>query len=215
MADEWDNVASEYRDQFYKILWEETGLDPARKASSSGQEHQPFTILDFGCGTGLLVEKLIEEYPNAHIICVDAAEKMMMKVHQKILERGWTNIQTFCIILSHYETIDVATKEKLNDLNGKVDLIIASSVLSFIPKADINKTIEVLSSFLKPGGLFIHSDWPYTVDQSPNGFTEERATNLYQTGKLKLQSTSLRSIQMEGEDAKIFVGVAQAPLNEM
>lgn len=191
-----------------------TRLDPA---NASSQEHeQPFTILDFGCGTGLLVEKFIEDYPKARIVCVDAAEEMMTKVHKKIHEWEWTNVQAFCIILSRFETIDAATKEKLSDLNGKVVLIIASSVMSFIPKADINKTIEVLSSFLKPGGLFIHSDWPYTEHPNPDGFTEERATTLYKAGNMKLKSTALRSIQMEGEDAKIFVGVAQAPLtNEM
>lgn len=212
MAGEWDNVASEYRDQFYKILWEETGIDIA-DASTILKEQQPFTILDFGCGTGLLVENLVENIPTVNVICVDAAEEMILRVQEKIQARGWNNVQAVCIILSRSETFDAATKEILNSLKGKVDLIIASSVMSFVPEADVNKTMEVLSAFLKPGGLFIHSDWPCT-DISPEGFTEEKAKALYKAGKLKLKSTAIRKVQMQGEDAKIFVGVAQAPFIE-
>jgi 2-polyprenyl-3-methyl-5-hydroxy-6-metoxy-1,4-benzoquinol methylase len=209
MAGKWDDVAIEYSDQFYKILWEETGIDPT-DASVIHKEQQSFTILDFGCGTGLLVENLVENIPTANVICVDAAEEMILRVQQKIQARGWNNVQAFCNILSRSESFDATTKEILNALKGKVDLIIASSVMSFVPEADMNKTMEVLSTFLKPGGLFIHSDWPCT-DLSPDGFTEDKAKALYKTGKLKLKSTAIRKVQMQGEDAKIFVGVAQAP----
>lgn len=210
MAGEWDTIACEYRDQFYKILWEETKVDP--DAVSTINKEYPFTILDFGCGTGILVEKLVEDYPTSQIICVDAAEEMISRVQQKIQEREWNNVQAFCNILSRFETFDDATKESLNAFKGKVDLIIASSVMSFVPKADVNKTMEVLSAFLKPGGLFIHSDWIYIADLFPDGYTEEKAQALYEAGKINLKSTTIRKVQIEGEDAKIFVGVAQAPL---
>jgi len=68
MAGDWDDLASEYRDQFYRILWEETKLDPK----------QPRTILDFGCGTGLMTEALVEACPESKIICQSQKSSALM-----------------------------------------------------------------------------------------------------------------------------------------
>jgi len=199
MAGDWDDLASKYRDQFYRILWEETKLDPK----------QPRTILDFGCGTGLMTEALVEACPESKIICIDAAEDMILQVQQKIQARDWNNVEAHTVILSRLESMDEESQKKLTSLKGKVDLIIASSVMAFVPKPDLTKTMERLAEFLAPNGIFCQSDWPKS-EEDPDGFSVESAVNLYEKGNLKMKSHAVKTIIMGSDEGQIFVGVAKA-----
>lgn len=44
-------------------------------------EDEPKTVLDVGCGTGRLLRKTQEKWPNARLIGVDPAEGMITKPH--------------------------------------------------------------------------------------------------------------------------------------
>lgn len=192
---------SEYRNQFYDIIWKQTGLDPTK---------ENFTVIDFGCGTGLMTEKIIANYPNVKVNCIDAAATMVLQVHQKIQSREWTNVEAYQAILGRFDIVAPDTKEKLSALFGKADLIIASSVMNFIPKPDLAKTMEVISKFLKPNeGVFIHSDWPFSDDE-PDGFTTEKCKKMLEAGNLQHVQDSIETIHLGGEEAKIFVGIGKA-----
>ena len=94
MAGEWDDnpQVHAYSDQFFKILcdiindyYNNDYLDLGSSSSTSSSKNTNITIVDFGCGTGLLTEKLIKKLPNnAKIICLDAASAMIDLVQQKI-----------------------------------------------------------------------------------------------------------------------------------
>jgi trans-aconitate methyltransferase len=200
MAGDWDDLASKYRDQFYRIMWEETKLDPK----------QPRTILDFGCGTGLMTEALVAACPESKIICIDAAEDMILQVQQKIQVREWNNVEAHTVILSRLESIDEESQRKLASLKGKVDLIIASSVMAFVPKPDLRKTMERLAEFLATNGIFCQSDWPNS-EEDPDGFSTESAVKLDEKGNLKMKSHAMKTIVMGSDEGQIFVGVAKAP----
>ena len=197
MAGEWDDVASEYCDQFHNILWEETQLNP----------HQAINILDFGCGTGLLTERFLESSPGSKIVCIDAAEAMIFQLQQKIRAREWENVEAFTAILARYETIDEDLKAKIDSLTEKFDLIVASSVINFIPEQDLTETMKVLARLLKPDGIFCHSDWPES-DLAPDEITLEKAESMYKSGGLKLKSLTTKKVQVCSEEGTIFVGIA-------
>jgi len=163
-------------------------------------------VLDFGCGTGLLTEVLQKKV--SQVICVDAAPLMVDQVQEKIRAREWTNVKAYCVVLANLEKSSESTRQELDALNGKIDLIAASSVLSFIPQQDLPGTMKKLGELLRPnGGVLCHSDWPKS-DHHPDGLTEESATEIYEMAGLEKQSTTVISMNMLGEQHAVFVGVA-------
>lgn len=195
---EWDDLASGYRDVFDKVLWEQTGLD----------QLDSLTVMDFGCGTGLLTEVLQKNV--SFVICVDAAHLMIDQVHEKIHAREWNNVQAYCVALAHLEQTDESIRQEMEAFNGNVDLIAASSVLSFIPQQDLPNTMKVLGDMLRKGGVLCHSDWPKT-EKHPDGMTKETAAKLYEMAGLVKKSTTTVSMNMMGEEHQVFVGVAMKP----
>lgn len=234
MAGEWDDnpQVHAYSNHFFKILCDMTNdnndldLDLSSSSSSalsassaSSANNNIITIVDFGCGTGLLTEKLVKKFPNANIICLDAASAMIDLVQQKIQAQEWKNVEAHCAILARYDSMKSEIKGKITELNGRVDLVVASSVMAFVPKTDLCVTMKVIGDLLKPGGLFVHSDWPPT-EEDPNGFTDEKAVEMYAMGELRKKSTSIHYISMNNLDilnmdstsrstsVEVFVGVA-------
>ncbi|CAM9729909.1 unnamed protein product [Discosporangium mesarthrocarpum] len=202
MAAEWDNLemVCDYRDEFLKMLWPQTNLTPPL-----------MTIVDFGCGTGLLIEHLCSN--NTRVIGIDASPSMIEQVSLKIKTREWTNVEAFCAVLADLEKdngiTDEATRQAIQGLSGQVDLIVASSVLNFIPASDQAATMRALETLLKPKtGILIHSDWP-VCEKMPDGMTHEQAMNLYSMGGLNLLRTKELTFAMGGESCPVYVGVAQ------
>ena len=198
LAGEWDDLASSYRDIFIKVLWQQTGLEPNEKR----------VIVDFGCGTGLLTESLRRQSPHSDFICIDAAEQMVEVVEDKIRAGEWENVQAFCVTLAEHERASERIRNTLKSLHGKVDLITASSVLSFIPPQDLQATMKVLGTLLRPGGLLCHSDWMKS-NEFPYGYSEEKAIQVYEMAGLKPKSAFHTCINMGLQEGKVFVGVAE------
>jgi hypothetical protein len=99
----------------------------------------------------------------------------------------------------------------LEALNGKVDIVVASSVLNYIPEEDMEETMIRLGSLLKPGrGRLIHSDWPHGEEHT-NGFSEEKSREVYEQGGLQPKKTKTVNMEMGDYDEPVFVGVATRP----
>lgn len=182
------------------MLWEQTGRE----------QPESLTVLDFGCGTGLLTEVLQTKVER--VICVDAAPLMMAQVQEKIRAREYTNVSAYCVALAHLEQSDESVRKEMEALNGKVDLVVASSVLSFIPQDDLPSTMKVLGEMLRPGGMLCHSDWPKT-EKNHDGLSEEKASKLYEMAGLEKKSTAIITMDMMGEEHQAFIGVAVKAAN--
>mmetsp|Transcript_1499 Transcript_1499/g.2033 ORF Transcript_1499/g.2033 Transcript_1499/m.2033 type:complete len:127 (+) Transcript_1499:31-411(+) len=112
-------------------------------------------------------------------------------------------IQVHCMALAH-------DNDALNHIHGTVDLIVASSVMNFIPQKDLHRTMKVLGDMLRDGGLFVHSDWPKAKDDDDDGFTEASAKELYAMGGLSCKSTEVTKFHMANdEEASVFFGIAE------
>lgn len=180
-AKDWDAMASGYRDSFVKLL----------------EVNESMIVLDFGCGTGLLTEALQDKVQK--VVCMDASPNMIEKVKEKITSRSWSNVEAFTAVLSELEHQPPDVKQAVDDLKGKVDLIVASSVLSFIP--DIESTMRVLGDMATSGGVLVHSDWP-------KDFTKESATKMYASGGMVPKSMEVIDLTMGEEKHPVFFGVA-------
>jgi 2-polyprenyl-3-methyl-5-hydroxy-6-metoxy-1,4-benzoquinol methylase len=197
MAGEWDDLASGYRDEFIKVLWRETQLDPGEKR----------IVIDFGCGSGLLTESMRNRSLESQFFCIDAASSMIREVQNKIRSGEWENVKAYCVALSNYEEAGEQIKADLDSLRGRVDLVVASSVINFIPTENLSATMKVLGAMLKSGGLFCHSDW-LKSDDNPEGLTAKRAQEVYAMGGITKKSSTVVHIGMGCQKGDVFVGVA-------
>ena len=212
MAGEWDDLAKGYRDSFEKIVYDNTNIFDLNKNATSDS---PLIIVDFGCGTGLLTESLRRKLNNdtTKIVCLDAASEMIKVLQDKIRAGEWNNVIAHTVALASMNEEFETTV--LQPLYGTVDIIVASSVLVFIPENDIERTMNVLGKLLKPNGkgLLVHSDWPKdnNLNQS-NGFTEERAKLVHGYANLTTTTSKIVEIQMgptSDNKGNIFLGIAQ------
>lgn len=172
-ADGWDTNAGviAYSEQAYAQLLRLLG-EVRLEVPLAGAR-----VLDFGCGSGLLTDKL--RGAGAHVVALDAAPKMVAVVEAKVRERGWTNVTPVHAIV---DSATVASTPALSD-PAKFDLIVASSVCMFVP--DLPATLSALAAVLKPGALFVHFDWPGDSADTSAGFNAENAAALYAKAGLR------------------------------
>jgi len=111
-----------------------------RVLSLARDQASPEVVMDVGCGTGRLLRKAKQQYPKAHLVGVDAAEKM---IHQAAM------------LLPEAE-FHVAMAEALPLPDKSVDL--AFSTLSFHHWADQAKGISEVARVLRPQGRFLLAD---------------------------------------------------------
>ena len=183
-AEGWDSNADVviYSSKAYRTLCEVLDLEG-------------LTILDFGCGTGLLTERMALKANR--ILGLDSSEKMISALEKKQLG----NVDTLIAEIS---------KEMIKSnilLHSKFDLIVASSVCAFLP--DYERTLQLLKILLKPNGLFVQWDWLKTGGDSDFGLTEERIKSAYSTAGLATSLTkNAFSVGSEESSMQVLMGVA-------
>lgn len=102
----------------------------------------PLEIMEFGCGTGLVSFHLKNK--NANFLLVDNSTGMIEKVEQKITDSNQNNMTTYCGDLKDL------------DSDKKFDVIYSSMVFHHIE--DVQATVNLLTTFLKPHGKLIIVD---------------------------------------------------------
>jgi malonyl-CoA O-methyltransferase len=93
---------------------------------------QPTTILDIGCGTGILTQKLASHYPAATIDAIDQSPAMI----QQLREQNIPNVSAICA-----DYIQQPTKQ--------YDLITSNAALHWM---DINQSLSKIATQLNPAG---------------------------------------------------------------
>ena len=120
-------------------------------------------MLDFGCGTGQLTEKIAALCE--HVLAVDTSPSMIEQLNRKIIETGLKNVTSLVAII---ESESIAENRSML---GQFDLVVASSVCSFLP--DFEATLCHIAAIMKPGGIFVHWDWVVDMpsDKIRNAFS--------------------------------------------
>lgn len=171
----WDDFedAKTYTRQIYQLL---SGRIPLAD----------LTVLDFGCGTGLLIDYLTKEVKQ--IVAVDSSEKMIEVLNGK----NYANVETIQAELSD------CTIEHHSILKNKFDLVVAVSVCAFLP--NYNEVLTHIKSLLKPDGIFVQWDW-LRSEKDPNfGFTEEMILDAYSSVGLKVESVTIPFYLIENDE---------------
>ena len=153
-------------------------------------------VLDFGCGTGLLTEKVSDQ--ASLVVAIDPPEKMISVLTGKCL----SNVHAIANGLTQEL---IGNNEEL--LSG-FDIIVASSSLAFVP--DYQKTLKLLRSLLKTGGLLIQWDWLAEDEESRAGFSRKIIENVMkQAGFSKISTSVPFSMESTDSSMKVVMGVAE------
>ena len=149
-------------------------------------------VVDFGCGTGLLTERLVDH--GAEVVAVDTSRAMLAVLDAKIVQHGWSTVT------STTELADVAPGH---------DLIVCSSVCSFLP--DYPGTVGQLVGLLRPGGLFVQWDWEGDGDEHGLG-RDEVGDALRGAGLERIEVSTAFEIEVEDQVMRPLIGHGRRPV---
>jgi 2-polyprenyl-3-methyl-5-hydroxy-6-metoxy-1,4-benzoquinol methylase len=191
-ADGWDENAAvrAYSDGAYSSLLRLEGagllkLDGAR-------------ILDFGCGTGLLTEKLS---PLAGcVVALDTSIAMIQVLKNKVATLGFTNVESIA------KPLEAALSADPNLFETPFDLITCSSVCAFLE--DYPATVRALAQLLRPGGAFVQWDWELDPDgDEPFGLTRSQIEAALDAAGLANRMVDVAfDVEFEGEHMRPLLG---------
>jgi len=123
---------------------------------------ETFTVIDYGCGTGLLTLALQPRVKR--IIGMDTSVGMLAVLEKKIQALGLSNVET--------QALDLTTQPPPAI---KVDLIVSAMALHHI--ADVPKVLGELVRMLAPGGYLALAD----LDTEEGNFHSDK-TGVYHAG---------------------------------
>ncbi|UUM33135.1 class I SAM-dependent DNA methyltransferase [Vibrio japonicus] len=154
------------------ISWDDVAVDWEKEKSTEAFATKAFEslldiidlkgthILDFGCGTGLLSQKLSPIVKD--IVALDSSEAMIEQLDQKELE----NVEP---------VVDMLTRGLVAmhpAFRRQFDAVVASSVCGFLP--NYSDVVDIVYSLLDKGGYFVHWDW-LAQDGQEGGMTLSHA----------------------------------------
>ncbi len=194
----WDERAATWDDRTETHVYAEQAfatLAPVVAAELGGWSQ--LRVLDFGAGTGLLTEKLAPLCRE--VVASDLSPKMIQILNRKADAKGWSNVTSL------EGDLDLTSAE----LRKNFDLIVASSVCSFLP--DFSAELSRLSSTLRPGGLFVQWDWlADAAGDWARGLTPEAVRSAYQGASLEVVSVGRGFMfSFDGNTMEVLQGVGR------
>ena len=107
----------------------------------------PRRILDVGSGPGVGTVSMLQRWPDAEAVAVDAGQELLARADRRAADRGVADRMT---------TIERHLPTDLTDL-GRFDLIWVSMVLHHL--GDGTEAVRTLADLLEPGGVLVAVDF--------------------------------------------------------
>ena len=147
MANTWDDVAANWDSE----VSTNTYADKAFESLKSVVDVTGLHVLDFGCGTGLLCQRMSPAVKD--IVALDSSESMIEQLDNKELE----NVEPVVDMLSR------GLVAMHPAFRAQFDLVVASSVCSFLP--NYSDVADIVYSLIDEGSYFVHWDWLSDKDE--------------------------------------------------
>lgn len=138
----WDGVGEDYEIQWSNLAWQQMSDREMEFVNKYLNKYKPKKLLDFGIGTGRIIDYLINNSSkNASITGLDVSEKMVCFCRDKFRKVRKVKKLAVCDI----------SKEKIDSDN--VDFITAIRVLKY--NKNWATIVKKVSSKLKRNGVFV------------------------------------------------------------
>lgn len=190
---EWDEYASTWdQDEAAKSYARAAFGSLESELAARGRTLAGASVCDFGCGTGLLTEYLAPTC--ATVDAVDTSPAMLAELADKAERNGWTHVRP---------------NGGIDATGPQYDLIVASSVCSFLP--DYPATVRELVARLKPDGLFVQWDWERAEGEAEeHGLTvAEIRSALADAGLVSVTVRTAFETTVEGQTMSPLMGVGE------
>lgn len=184
----WDDMASFWDENEDVIMYADKAFSSLSKIFNLNGKK----VLDFGCGTGLLTEKIAKLAKEVYAI--DSSQKMITILEEKNV----SNITAYADILS-----EDFLQDNSNEFHS-FDLIVASSVCVFLE--NYTEVVGLLKSLLKPEGTFVQLDWLTEQYKVGEGFDKRTITSTFSTVGLDNVSIS-NPFSLDGQEVLMAVGL--------
>jgi trans-aconitate 2-methyltransferase len=134
---EWDAVAYD-RLSDPQLGW---GTAVLERLALGGDE----TVLDAGCGSGRVTEKLLERLPGGRVVALDASSTMLGEARRRLATAGER------VVFVHADLLDLA-RQTLG-VDAPVDAVFSTATFHWIH--DHERLFANLASVLRPGGRLV------------------------------------------------------------
>jgi tRNA (cmo5U34)-methyltransferase len=105
----------------------------------------PIRVIDLGCGTGTVAERVLSSFPNAQVTCLDLAENMIKMARAKLGH--------------HPDVYYVAGDFNKFDVNANYDVVVSSLALHhLLTNDDKRQFYRRIYGGLRSGGVFYNAD---------------------------------------------------------
>ncbi len=150
-------------------------------------------VCDFGCGTGLLTERLAERV--ARVDAVDSSGAMLAVLADKIERQRWADVRAHAALPA----------------DETYDLVVCSSVCAFLE--DYPGTVEELVCRLRPGGAFVQWDWELDpAAEEPFGLTRQVIHGCLEAAGLEVLTVDTGfSVPFEDQVMRPLMGLGRKP----
>jgi len=128
--------ASSERLETRRSVWQPdpSGRTPQDVAIEALRARRPARVLEVGCGTGQLAERMVREL-DAELVAVDLSPSMVEETRSRVVDAR------------------VADVEQLPFADGEFDCAVAAWVLYHLP--DLDRGLAELARVLRPGGRLV------------------------------------------------------------
>ena len=157
----YDRFAADYRDWWAPVI-APSAVRLLDRLDGQVPSDRPTTLVDIGTGTGTLALAALRRWPQARVIGVDPARRLLEMAEAGAREAG----------VADRLSTRVGEAGKLPLPEGSVDGAMTSFVLQLTP----NRAAAVREAFrvLRPGGVFAHLTWRAGEDPfEPDGVFDD------------------------------------------
>ncbi len=143
MHSSYKHVASFY-DTMFPFFSHGAGPKLHQRVASLLRVEPGATVVDAGCGTGLMLGLLRDRVgETGRVIGVDAAQPMLDRARDRVAEAGWTNVELHCTDMASFQP------------DRPVDAVVFALSLS---TDEPGKVLANTLSYLRPGATVIIAD---------------------------------------------------------
>jgi tRNA (cmo5U34)-methyltransferase len=156
------NVADDVREYVERVDREDRraeGLSLLPKLVQRNAD-EPVRVLDVGTGQGLLAALLLDAFPAAVAVGLDASEPMREVAAQRMADYG----DRFEFVMG-----DFVSGELPSELSGPFDVVVSSRAIHHVPSQAKQRLYAAIYRLLGPGGAFFNLDGarPAETDLNP------------------------------------------------